>query len=66
MIRNAWVITAFVTGTTAFAQEQAASGVTDDYIRLAIGIEDLNDILWDLDQALTVAQAVVEHAARGR
>jgi O-acetylhomoserine (thiol)-lyase len=44
------------------AEEQAASGVTDDYIRLAIGIEDLNDILWDLDQALTVAQGVTPRA----
>jgi O-acetylhomoserine (thiol)-lyase len=44
------------------AEEQAASGVTDDYIRLAVGIEDINDILWDLDQALTVAQGVTSHA----
>ncbi len=42
--------------------EQAASGVTDDYVRLAVGIEDINDILWDLDQALTVAQSVTTHA----
>jgi len=32
--------------------EQAASGVTPDYIRLSIGIEDVNDIERDLDQAL--------------
>jgi O-acetylhomoserine (thiol)-lyase len=44
------------------AEEQAASGVTDDYVRLAVGIEDINDILWDLDQALTVAQGVTTHA----
>lgn len=36
-------------------QEQVASGVTDDYIRLSIGIEDVNDILRDLEQALKVA-----------
>ncbi|MBZ0280800.1 MAG: O-acetylhomoserine aminocarboxypropyltransferase/cysteine synthase [Anaerolineae bacterium] len=42
--------------------EQAASGVTDDYIRLAVGIEDIDDILWDLDQALTVSQGVSVHA----
>ena len=36
--------------------EQEASGVTNDYIRLSIGIENIDDILWDLDQALTVAQ----------
>ena len=33
-------------------EEQAAAGVTPDFIRLSIGIEDIDDILWDLDQAL--------------
>jgi O-acetylhomoserine (thiol)-lyase len=42
-------------------EEQVSTGVTEDYVRLAIGIEDLNDILWDLDQALTVAQGVTVH-----
>jgi len=32
--------------------EQAAAGVTPNFIRLSIGIEDIDDILWDLDQAL--------------
>ncbi len=32
--------------------EQVATGVTPDYIRLAIGLEDIEDILADLDQAL--------------
>jgi O-acetylhomoserine (thiol)-lyase len=36
--------------------DKALSGVTDDYIRLSIGIEDIDDILWDLDQALSVSQ----------
>ncbi|GAB4529740.1 MAG: homocysteine synthase [Anaerolineae bacterium] len=40
-------------------EEQRTTGVTPDYIRLAIGIEDINDILYDLDQALRVAQGVV-------
>lgn len=43
-------------------EEQAASGVTDDYVRLAIGLEDIDDILWDLDQALTVSQGVTSVA----
>jgi O-acetylhomoserine (thiol)-lyase len=30
----------------------AASGVTEDMIRLSVGIEDVEDLLWDLDQAL--------------
>jgi len=43
-------------------EEQVASGVTDDYVRLAVGIEAIDDILSDLDQALTVAQGVTTHA----
>ncbi len=35
--------------------ERAASGVGDDMIRISVGIEDVEDILWDLDQALTAA-----------
>ncbi|WP_129670569.1 homocysteine synthase [Candidatus Chloroploca sp. Khr17] len=34
------------------AEEQQLTGVTDDYLRLSIGIETLDDILADLDQAL--------------
>ncbi|HII85600.1 TPA: O-acetylhomoserine aminocarboxypropyltransferase/cysteine synthase [Candidatus Bathyarchaeota archaeon] len=33
-------------------EEQAETGVTEDYVRLAIGIEDANDITADIDQAL--------------
>jgi O-acetylhomoserine (thiol)-lyase len=32
--------------------EQAAAGVTADYVRLSVGIEDPDDIIADLDQAL--------------
>ncbi|MFT3891183.1 MAG: O-acetylhomoserine aminocarboxypropyltransferase/cysteine synthase [Anaerolineales bacterium] len=32
--------------------EQIAAGVSPDFIRLSIGLEDIEDILWDLDQAL--------------
>lgn len=34
------------------AQEQLATGVTPDFIRLSIGIEHIDDILEDIDQAL--------------
>ena len=34
------------------AEEQAASGVTPDYIRLSIGTEDAQDLIDDLKQAL--------------
>lgn len=33
-------------------EEQAAAGVTPDYIRLSIGLEDIADIQADIDQAL--------------
>tara|TARA_B110000263_G_scaffold111529_1_gene97482 strand:+ start:839 stop:2125 length:1287 start_codon:yes stop_codon:yes gene_type:complete len=35
------------------AEAMAAGGVSLDMVRLSIGLEDLDDILWDLDQALT-------------
>jgi O-acetylhomoserine (thiol)-lyase len=34
-------------------EEQKSAGVSPDFIRLSIGLEDIEDILWDLDQALT-------------
>jgi O-acetylhomoserine (thiol)-lyase len=37
-------------------EEQLRAGVTPDMIRLSIGIEDIDDILWDLDQALAEAK----------
>ncbi len=36
--------------------ELRSAGVTPDFIRLSIGIEDIEDILWDLDQALAAAR----------
>ncbi len=38
-------------------EEQAATGVTPDYVRLCIGLEDIADIEADLDQALKASQA---------
>ena len=38
-------------------EEQKETGVTDDYIRVSVGIEDVADILADLDQALKASQA---------
>ncbi|RMG61453.1 MAG: bifunctional O-acetylhomoserine aminocarboxypropyltransferase/cysteine synthase, partial [Deltaproteobacteria bacterium] len=34
-------------------EEQRAAGVTPDFIRLSIGIEDPDDIIEDIDQALS-------------
>ncbi len=38
-------------------EEQAETGVTPDYIRLSIGLEDLEDIQADIDQALKASQS---------
>jgi O-acetylhomoserine (thiol)-lyase len=35
-------------------QEQRAAGVLPEMIRLSIGLETLDDILWDIDQALSL------------
>ena len=33
-------------------EQQVSAGVSADFVRLSIGIEDIDDILWDLEQAL--------------
>jgi len=38
-------------------QEQAETGVTPEFVRLSVGIEDIEDIKEDLDQALRASQA---------
>lgn len=37
-------------------EEQLSTGVTDDLVRLSVGIEDVQDLIDDLDQALTISQ----------
>ena len=44
------------------AEEQAATGVTPEMVRLSVGIEDVRDILADLDQAIEAANG---HAFTG-
>ena len=36
------------------AEDQISAGVSPDFVRLSIGLEDIEDILWDLNQALEV------------
>jgi O-acetylhomoserine (thiol)-lyase len=36
-------------------EDQAATGVTEGYVRLSIGLEHIDDILADLAQALDAA-----------
>jgi O-acetylhomoserine (thiol)-lyase len=37
-------------------EEQIAAGIGPDMIRISVGLENLEDIQWDLDQALSAAQ----------
>lgn len=36
--------------------QQLDAGVTPDLVRISVGIEDLDDIIWDLDQAIAASQ----------
>ncbi len=37
-------------------EELEAAGIGDDYVRISVGVEDIEDILADLDQALAASQ----------
>ena len=39
------------------AAEQEAAGVTPELVRLSVGLEDVEDLIWDLDQALSSTAA---------
>jgi O-acetylhomoserine (thiol)-lyase len=43
-------------------EDQLATGVSDGYVRLSIGIEHIDDIIADLDQALGVAGGLASAA----
>ena len=36
-------------------EQLIAGGVPNDLVRISVGVEDVEDILWDLDQALAIA-----------
>jgi len=38
-------------------------GITDSLIRLSIGVENYNDIIWDIEQALNAVETVVLHTS---
>ena len=37
-------------------EQQADAGVSKDLVRLSVGIEDVEDLIWDLDQAIQASQ----------
>lgn len=39
--------------------EQISAGIAPEMIRLSIGLEDIEDIVWDLDQALSASRAAL-------
>ncbi len=39
------------------ASQQLAAGVRPDMVRISVGLEHIDDILWDIDQALAAASA---------
>ena len=45
------------------SEDQLKSGVTPGYIRLSIGIENIEDILIDINQALTASSKTVKNVA---
>jgi O-acetylhomoserine (thiol)-lyase len=45
------------------AEQLVRAGVPEDLIRLSVGIEDVEDILWDLDQALSAATGLSREGA---
>jgi len=47
------------------AEHRAKMGVTDQLIRLSVGIENVDDLIADLTQALTAVTATREHAQVG-
>jgi O-acetylhomoserine (thiol)-lyase len=38
------------------AEERAAGGIPDEMIRLSVGLEEIDDIFWDLNQALEASK----------
>lgn len=52
-VRSLAIHPASTTHSQLSPDQQISAGVTPDFVRLSIGIEDIEDILWDLDQALS-------------
>ena len=51
-VRSLAIHPASTTHSQLSEEEQLRAGVTPDFIRLSVGIEDIDDIIWDIDQAL--------------
>jgi O-acetylhomoserine (thiol)-lyase len=61
-VRSLAIHPATTTHSQLTPAEQRASGVTEGYVRLSVGIEYIDDILADLDQALSASRTVAAAA----
>ena len=55
-VRSLVIHPASTTHQQLSADQQRAAGVEPEMVRLSVGLEDLDDIVWDLDQALTATR----------
>ena len=44
-------------------EQLEVGGVAEDLVRISVGLEDTEDILWDLDQALSTATGLSRETA---
>ena len=62
-VRSLAIHPASTTHSQLSEAEQRATGVTPGYVRLSVGIEHIDDIIADLDQALTASEGAMAKAA---
>ncbi len=55
---------ASMTHSTYRAEERQVAGISDGLIRLSVGLEDVDDIIADLDRALSFAHGTINQAIR--
>ena len=61
-VRSLAIHPASTTHSQLSPEEQRASGVTEGYVRLSVGIEHIDDILADLDRGLSAAREIAAAA----
>ena len=61
-VRSLAIHPASTTHSQLSPEEQKASGVTEGYVRLSVGIEHIDDILADLDRGLSAAREIAAAA----
>jgi O-acetylhomoserine (thiol)-lyase len=62
-VRSLAIHPASTTHSQLSPEDQLASGVTPGYVRLSVGIEHIDDIIADLNQALGIAAGGIAQVA---